>query len=384
MFIVNGISNCVGSAYRWAGARLDRAVESCARSLRRVPAVAPDPGATKLTQRTVSAADEPLTSMHRRVSSDALSGEAFSRSHDAKGEAVGDGPASLSADGPPRVVFHAPHEAAPSCTLPLSAATEGKASKPPVDPAVIASTMQDYVKSKLRTEVLCAKSFLRGNPDALTQVADYLKPRLGGRLRDIAAQVLRGCLQTGARPSSDRMSADFSFDIALYRVVKEIFQDLNPDAFDEAAVALVRTIGKDLQQQIQADRAENGNSPNDYGDLDRHGAVRFAIERIAFRLLAEALRSDTSVAVDSVTRMRIASTFQAATNRALDFARLGDAYFTRPAPGAEKVLNEAGRQAVAPVVRAHAEASQAVFDYFAEMLEPESAARQQGPAVLYS
>lgn len=368
MFILKGISSCVGSACHWAGDQFGRAVKSCAPASARVPSMVPEPEGPKLSERTVSAGQD---GKHRRASSAGLTDHAFMRAKDdVKGRAVWEGPV-LSPGEADRVVFH---DRPPS---------DGKSSKP-LEPRVIAADMQAYVKSKLRTDLLCAKSFLRDSPDALRHVLDYVRPRLAAPLKEVAREILLGWVETGVQPPADRSSADFSFDIAVYGVVQRVFADLNPLAFDDKAVALVREIGLDLQRQIQADQAQYGNSPNDYGDLGEQGAVRFVIERIAFRLLAEALRTDTSTRVDANTCKRIASTFQAATNRRLDFARLGEAYFTRPAPDAEKVLNEAGRQAVAPVVQAHAEANAAVFAFFAEMISGDSTAEQPGPAVLYS
>lgn len=367
MFILKGISSCVGSACHWAGDQLGRAVKSRAPASARVPSTVPEPDGPKLSERTVSAGQDGK----HRASSTGLTGDAFMRSQDdVKGQAVGSGPV-LSPHAADRVVFHD------------RASSDAKSSKP-LEPRVIAVDMQAFVKSKLRTDLLCAKSFLRDSPDALRHVLDYVRPRLAAPLKEVARQILLGWVETGTQPPADRSSADFSFDIAVHGVVQRVFQDLNPLAFDDKAVALVREIGLDLQQQIRADQAQNGNSPNDYGDLGKCGAVRFAIERIAFRLLAEALRTDTSTRVDANSCKRIASTFQAATNRRLDFARLGEAYFTRPAPGAEKVLNEAGLQAVAPVIEAHAAANAAVFAFFAEMIGAESTAEQPGLAVLYS
>lgn len=370
MSIFKAISSCVGSACQWAGDQFERAVKSCARTSARVPSAVPEPEGPKLTDRTVST-DKDREGKHRRASSTGLSSDAFMRSQDdLKGQAVGGGPVLSSHEGN-RVVFHD------------RTAGDVKSVKP-LEPRAIAADMQAYVEVNLRTDLLCAKSFLRDSPESLRQVLDYVRPRLTAPLKDVARQILLGWVETGTQPPADRSSANFSFDIAVYGVVQRVFEDLNPLAFDDKAVALVREIGLDLQSQIQADQAKNGNSPNDYGDLGEHGAVRFAIERIAFRLLADALRTDTSTGVDANTCKRIASTFQAATNRKLDFARLGDAYFTRPAPGAEKVLNEAGRQAVAPVEAAHAAANAAVFAFFAEMIDPDSTARQPEPAMLYS
>lgn len=374
MSIFKAISSCVGSACQWAGDQFGRAVKSCVRTSARVPSAVTEPGGPKLTERTVSA-EEGREGKHRRAPSTGLSGDAFMRPQDdVKGPAVGSGPV-LSPHEAGRVVFH---ERAST-----QARRDVKSVKP-LESGTITAGMQAYVKSKLRSDMLCAKSFLRDSPEALRQVLDYVRPCLAAPLKDVARQILLGWAETGTQPPADRRSADFSFDMAVYGVVQRVFEDLNPLAFDAEAVALVREIGLDLQHQIQADQSQNGNSPNDYGDLGEHGAVRFAIERIAFRLLAETLRTDTSTGVDANMCKRLASTFQAATNRKLDFARLGDEYFTRPAPDAEKVLNETGLQAVAPVVAAHAAANAAVFAFFAEMINGAPTARQPEPAVLYS
>lgn len=377
MSIFKAISSCVGSACQWAGDQFGRAVQSCARTSARVPSAVPEPEGPKLTERPVSAGKD-VEGKHRRASSTGLSGDAFMRPQDdVKGQAVGGGPV-LAPDGADRVVRF--HDRAST-----QARSDVKSGKP-LEPRAIAADMQACVKGRLRTDLLSAKSFLRYSNDVteLNRVVEYLGPRLASPLKEVARQILLGWVETGTQPPADRSSADFAFDIAVYGVVQRVFQDLNPLAFDDEALALVREIGLDLQQQIQADQAQNGNSPNDYGDLGEHGAVRFAIERIAFRLLAEALRADTSTGVDANLRKRIASTFQAATNRRLDFARLGDAYFTRPAPGAEKVLNEAGRQAIAPVMEAHAAANAAVITFFVEIISGAPTARQPEPAVLYS
>lgn len=362
MFIAKAISNCMQATCEWAGSKLTRAFDGCARTLRRVPAEPQAAGAPAIVQRRASI----------------LSDGAFRRPPDGKQGGRVDQPLAGS-DGPTRVVFHAQVDTKHAA----SHGADRKATKLP-DRGTITADMNAYVRANLRTDVLCAKSFLRGSPTALDQVAQFLRPRLAARLHEIARQILEGCIREGVRPPADRRSADFTFDMTLYRLVKEVFQSLNPQAFDDVAVSLVREIGRDLQQQIESDVALHGNSPNDYGDLPAHGAVRFAIERIAFRLLAETLRSFESSGLDAATRNRIASTFQAATNRAIDFARLDDKYFTRPAPDAPKVLTDEGRGLVAPVQQAHAEASKAVFDFFAQMLEPDSFDRQVGPAVLYS